>query len=91
MTVGARVKVEKPSREAEAALKTCPTWSCEARVFDWYYDQSEICLLLAGEVCVTTQDGHSVSFGPGDMVTFPQGLQCTWDVRVPVRKHYRFE
>ncbi|AGP40227.1 hypothetical protein SCE1572_40435 [Sorangium cellulosum So0157-2] len=26
----------------------------------------------------------------GDLVTFPAGLNCTWEVRSPVRKHYRF-
>jgi hypothetical protein len=28
--------------------------------------------------------------GKGDLVTFPTGMKCTWDVKVPVRKHYRF-
>ncbi|MGH8610629.1 MAG: cupin domain-containing protein [Gammaproteobacteria bacterium] len=25
-----------------------------------------------------------------DLATFPVGLSCTWDVRKPVKKHYRF-
>jgi uncharacterized cupin superfamily protein len=33
---------------------------------------------------------QTVSFGPGDMVVFPQGLDCTWKVKKTVRKHYRF-
>lgn len=28
--------------------------------------------------------------GRGDLVIFPAGMRCVWDVRVPVRKHYRF-
>jgi len=91
MTVPVKIKVEKPSPQAEAAMKACPTWCCEAGVFDWFYDQSETCLLLAGEVRVTTQHGDTVSFTAGDWVMFPQGLHCTWDVRVPVRKHFKFE
>jgi len=91
MTVPVEIKVEKPSPQTEASMKACPTWCCEAGVFDWFYDQSETCLLLAGDVCVTTEDGDTVNFAAGDLVTFPQGLRCTWDVRVPVHKHFRFD
>jgi len=31
-----------------------------------------------------------VRIGTGDLVTFPKGLSCQWEVRSPVRKHYRF-
>jgi uncharacterized cupin superfamily protein len=86
-----KIKVEKPSAEAEAALKSCPTWSCDAGSFEWYYDQAETCLLLTGEVRVTTSDGEAVTFGAGDQVTFPAGLRCTWDVGKAVRKHFRFD
>ena len=34
--------------------------------------------------------GETVSFGKGDLVTFPQGLSCTWQVKKNVRKHYKF-
>jgi uncharacterized cupin superfamily protein len=45
---------------------------------------------MEGEVKVTTPDGEAVEFGPGDLVTFPRGLKCSWNVRKPIRKHYRF-
>ena len=45
---------------------------------------------MEGEVKVTTPDGEAVEFGQGDLVTFPRGLKCSWDVRKPIRKHYRF-
>ncbi|KAF3601296.1 hypothetical protein F2Q69_00033307 [Brassica cretica] len=32
----------------------------------------------------------SVEFGAGDIVTFPKGLSCTWDVSLSVDKHYIF-
>jgi uncharacterized cupin superfamily protein len=31
-----------------------------------------------------------VEVGQGDLVTFPQGMSCTWKIRKDVRKHYRF-
>ncbi len=84
------ITVQRPSPAQIADLSREPTWSAEISVFDWHYDTPETCLLLEGEVRVTTPEGEAVEFGAGDLVTFPQGLSCTWDVRRPVRKHYRF-
>ena len=52
---------------------------------------AETCYFLEGEVVVTPEGGEPVTVGQGDMVTFPRGISCTWDVRRPVRKHYTFE
>ena len=85
-----RIKVEKPSAETIAGMKGCPTWSKEVSVFDWEYDATETCYVMEGEAKVTTSDGEAVQFGPGDLVTFQRGLKCSWEVRKPIRKHYRF-
>jgi uncharacterized cupin superfamily protein len=66
-----------------------PIWEKEVSRFEWHYDTNETCYLLEGEVKVTTLDGETVQFGAGDMVQFPAGLSCTWDISVPVRKHYQ--
>jgi uncharacterized cupin superfamily protein len=34
--------------------------------------------------------GEPVTFGKGDLVVFPQGMSCTWNVQEAVRKHYQF-
>jgi len=84
-----KIVVRKP---ADAEVKTCkawPIWTCEVSKFPWHYDDMETCLILAGKVTVTG-GGQSVSFAAGDLVIFPQGLDCTWDVKEPVRKHYKF-
>jgi len=88
----AAIKVEKP---APATLKKLgvekwPIWTKEVSRFDWQYDQQEVCYLLAGRVKVTPAGGDAVEFGAGDLVTFPEGLSCVWEVLEPVRKHYRF-
>jgi len=31
-----------------------------------------------------------VKFGAGDLVIFPAGMKCRWDVHQAVSKHYRF-
>jgi hypothetical protein len=85
-----RIKVEKPSAATVAEMQRCPTWVKEVSTFDWEYDASETCYVLDGEAVVTTTEGEAVTFGAGDLVTFERGLKCTWDVRRPIRKHYRF-
>jgi uncharacterized cupin superfamily protein len=46
--------------------------------------------LRRAHVIVTPEGGEPVRVGKGQLVTFPAGMSCTWDVRVPVHKHYRF-
>ena len=82
--------VKKPSDAEAAECKGWPIWECETSTFDWSYTQQETCLVLEGTVTVSDATG-SVSFGPGDMVIFPNDLDCTWQVEQPVKKHYKFD
>ena len=66
-----------------------PIWECEVSEFPWTYSEKESCYILKGEIEVTT-DVETVSIQPGDFVVFPQGLNCRWNVKAPVRKHYNF-
>ena len=85
-----KIDVKKPeSGELERqGVLDWPIWEKEASRFDWHYDADEICYLLQGRVEVTTPDGV-VRFGAGDMVRFPAGLSCTWNITVPVKKHFQ--
>jgi hypothetical protein len=65
-------------------------WTKEISTFPWSYDEREMCYLLEGEVIVTPDGGVPVRIAKGDLVTFPAGMSCTWEIRQPVRKHYRF-
>lgn len=71
------------------SLFSWPIWTKEISEFEWYYDDTESCYLLEGEVTVETED-NSVSFKKGDFVVFPKGLSCKWKVIKPVKKHYKF-
>ena len=85
------VIVRKPTDEEAKTCSSWPIWTCDVSEFDWSYDQTETCLVLEGEVTVSDSDGtESVTFGPGDLVVFPVGLDCVWKVTTPVRKHYNF-
>lgn len=87
------IEVERqisPQRRQQLGADGWPTWSKEVSRFPWFYDDPETCLLLAGEVTVTPQGGTPVTLRAGDLARFPAGMQCTWDVTVELRKHYRF-
>lgn len=78
------------ARLAALGVSSWGIWTEEVSTFPWIYDEREICYLLEGDVIVTPDGGQPVQFGKGDLVTFPAGMSCTWEVRQPVRKHYRF-
>lgn len=86
-----QVKVERLSAQeaTKRGVRDWPVWEKERSRFPWHYDQTEECYVLEGKVIVETEDGN-VEFGAGAFVTFPKGLDCVWDIRKAVRKHYRF-
>jgi len=87
-----QIIVEKPTDEQLASLgiDSWSDWGCEPKTFDWEYSMKEIAYVKEGKVTVDTDEG-SVTFGAGDLVTFPKGLQCTWHVHETIRKVYTFE
>ena len=83
------IKHLSESKIAEENILQWPIWSCEISEFDWEYSDQETCLLLEGEVEVSSEF-ETVRFSAGDFVVFPKGLKCRWKVMQPVRKHYSF-
>ena len=88
----AKMSVKKISDAEKKSLgiDTWPTWSKEVSTFPWSYSDKETAYILEGNVTVTSHTGEFISFGPGDLVIFEAGLDCTWDVKSPLRKHYQF-
>ena len=87
----ASIKIEHhptPERLHELGVERWPIWTKEISTFPWTYSEPETCYFLEGEVVVTPDGGEPVRIGKGDLVTFPAGLSCTWEIRLPVRKHY---
>ena len=83
------VQVKKPSPDQQTECENWPIWSKEACTFDWSYTETETCLILEGQVTVSDAETE-VTFGEGDLVIFPEGLECTWQITKPVKKHYNF-
>ncbi|MFZ5803201.1 MAG: cupin domain-containing protein [Candidatus Omnitrophota bacterium] len=86
-----KIKIEHPDQNQlkQRGVFTWPIWQKEPSVFNWFYEANEQCYLLEGKVTVKTVEGE-VSFGQGDFVVFPKGLQCVWTIHERVRKHYAF-
>lgn len=82
-------KIRKPTNKEIAEAKAWPIWEKEESNFPWEYNTKETCLILEGKAIVKTSDGE-VEFGEGDYVEFPIGLQCTWEIKRKIRKHYTF-
>ncbi len=87
------VKVEKPNDSQLAALSVSdwPVWTKGVSTFDWHYDSKEVAYIIEGKVTVTPNGGLPVSFSAGDLVTFESGLDCLWEVKQALKKHYHFE
>jgi len=87
------IKLERqPSQERldELKVSSWSIWMKEASEFPWTYDEPETCYFLEGDVVVTPDGGEPVEMGKGDLVTFPAGMSCTWNIRSDVKKHYQF-
>ena len=86
------IKVERnpdDGRLQELGISGWPIWTKEESQFPWSYDTEETCYFLEGDVVVTPDGGGPVEMGKGDLVTFPAGMSCTWEIRGAVKKHYR--
>ncbi|MCX7189425.1 MAG: cupin domain-containing protein [Methylotenera sp.] len=68
-----------------------PTWQKEVSVFPWTFPEQEIAYILAGECVITPTGGTPVSFGKGDLVTFPAGMTASWEVKQALHKHYKLD
>jgi uncharacterized cupin superfamily protein len=86
-----KVLVRQISREEieSRGIRKWPIWTKEISRFNHVYDGDEECLFLEGDVVIETNEGNFI-LKPGDFVVFKDGLDCTWDVRKPVKKHYFF-
>lgn len=94
-----QIKVEKPDKEKikKLGIPDSPknigvwsVWECEPSDFDWEYSDKEVCYIYEGKVTVKTPSGET-KIQAGDLVEFPKGLKCKWQVHDTVRKVYKFE
>jgi len=87
-----KIIIEKPDEKKleELNVNSWSTWEKEVSRFEWSYLEKETCFILEGSAKVQPVEGEGVSFGAGDLVVFPAGMKCTWEITCPVRKRYKF-
>lgn len=87
-----QMSVKKITQDEMKALDivSWPIWSKEPSTFPWSYSEKETAYIIEGDVTVTAEDGESITFSAGDLVTFNKGLSCTWHVKSPLKKYYKF-
>jgi hypothetical protein len=95
MTTPAQLNIQierQPSaaRLEELGVFNWSIWTKGVSEFPWTYDEQETCYFLEGDVIVTPDGGEPVQVSKGDLVTFPSGMSCTWNILKTVRKHYCF-
>ena len=89
-----KITVEKnpvQSRLDALGVSKWATWQKEVSVFPWLFPEQEIAYILEGECVITPTGGSPVTFGKGDLVTFPAGLSASWEVKQPLHKHYQLD
>ena len=70
-------------------IKSWPIWECEPSKFKWNYVDKEICLIIEGQAKISTKNGDIYFIKAGDLVEFPAGMYCEWEVIKSIKKHYR--
>ncbi len=69
-------------------IKNWPIWECEPSSFQWNYEEKETCLIIKGEAKIKF-DNKIFTIISGDLVVFPKGLVCYWEIIKPIKKHFR--
>lgn len=81
--------VREPTEEEVDEAVNWDIWTKKPAVFDWHYEEEETCLILEGFAIITTEDGESIEICEGDWVIFPEGLDCTWEIKEKIVKHFK--
>jgi uncharacterized cupin superfamily protein len=80
-----------PAKLEVLGIDHWPLWCKEVSSFPWRYAKAETCYILRGRFRVTPEGGEPREFKRGDLISFPAGLTCAWEVLEPVEKHYRLD
>jgi uncharacterized cupin superfamily protein len=84
-----QIEYPTPARLKDLDVFNWPVWKKGVSTFDWSYEDQEICYILEGRARVRTPL-EAVELRPGQLVTFPKGLQCVWTILESLQKHYHF-
>ncbi|NDP47307.1 MAG: cupin domain-containing protein [Sulfuriferula multivorans] len=87
-----RIKIEAhpdATRLSKLKVNVWPEWEKESSIMPWTYVEAETSYILEGRAIITPEEGEPVEICKGNLVTFPAGMSCVWNIIEPVRKRYR--
>jgi uncharacterized protein len=87
------IEITQPTEDQikELDIAKWGPWECEPSRFEWAYDEEEWCFIFGGRAIIKPEQGESVEIKKGDLVKFPKGLKCAWQVLEAIRKVYCFK
>jgi uncharacterized cupin superfamily protein len=63
-------------------------WSSTRGTWRVRYSENELCVMTAGRVLITAEDGSAHTFAAGDAFVVPAGFSGTWEVLEDCTKIY---
>jgi uncharacterized cupin superfamily protein len=63
-------------------------WSSTRGTWRVRYSENELCVMTAGRVLITAEDGSANTFAAGDAFVVPAGFSGTWEVLEDCTKIY---
>ncbi|WP_271274384.1 cupin domain-containing protein [Aliamphritea hakodatensis] len=84
------ISVQSPDASQLETATQWPVWEKEICNFDEDYTAREMFYILDGEARLTTRCGIDQTIRQGDLVTVEAGVLVNWDIRQPIRKHFKF-
>lgn len=81
-----KILVRKPTEGEKAYMVHDPIWESDPCEFDYHYDHNETVLVEYGRATVRYPGGEA-TFGAGDLVFFPKGLDTHWIVIEKMKKY----
>jgi uncharacterized protein len=87
------IEITRPTETQlkELDVATWSPWECEPSKFPWEYEAEEWCFIFEGKAIIKPEQGGSFEIKKGDLVKFPKGLKCLWEVQEKIRKVYCFK
>lgn len=88
IVAGAPVTGFRAAHDDEAAGFWSGVWGSSVGAWRVAYEETELCVILEGEVRLASDDGTSATYGVGDAFVIPKGFTGVWETLAPCRKIY---
>lgn len=78
----------RAAHDDEAAGFWSGVWGSEVGAWRVAYEETELCVMLAGRARLLGDDGSVADYGPGEAFVIPRGFTGVWETVETCRKIY---